>query len=189
MTISAVLLAGGRSSRMGQDKATMLFRGEALWKNQLELLRRLQPEELFVSGQTDPPWRPVDVEFVPDVQPSRGPLSGIAATLSRISGDYLLVLAIDTPFVTENYLRDLSTRTAPGCGVVPLIENRAEPLAAIYPRGVRADFEAALAGSDFALQPLIRNMIGLGKLRAIEVTPEEIALFRNLNQPGDFSTG
>jgi molybdopterin-guanine dinucleotide biosynthesis protein A len=189
MTISAVLLAGGQSSRMGQDKATMLFRGEPLWKNQLDLLRRLQPGELFVSAQADPPWRPVDVEFVADVQPSRGPLSGLAATLARITDDYLLVLAIDTPFITENYLRDLSMRTEQACGVVPMIENRAEPLAAIYPRRAVTDFKAALAGSNFSLQPLIRNMIVLGKLQAIEVAPEEIALFRNLNQPFDLRAG
>jgi molybdopterin-guanine dinucleotide biosynthesis protein A len=189
MTISAVLLAGGQSSRMGQDKATMLFRGEPLWKNQLDLLRRLQPEELFVSAQTDPPWCPVDVEFVADVQPSRGPLSGITATLSRMAGDYLLVLAVDTPFMTEDYLRDLSMRTEQARGVVPMTKYRAEPLAAIYPRRAITDFKAALVGSNFSLQPLIRNMIALGKLRAIEVASEEIALFRNLNEPFDLETG
>lgn len=188
MTISAVLLAGGKSSRMGQDKATVLFQGESLWKNQLELLRRLEPKEILVSAQTDPSWRPVDVEFVPDVQPSRGPLSGIAATLSKITSDNLMVLAIDTPFMTEKYLRNLCARTEPGCGVVPMIENRAEPLTAIYPRGAGDDFQDALLGSDFSLQPLIRGLIVLGKLRPIAVAPEEIALFRNLNEPCDLKT-
>ena len=185
MTISAVLLAGGKSSRMGQDKATMLFGGEPLWKIQLALLRRLQPEAIFVSAQTDPAWRPTDVEFVPDAQPSRGPLSGIAASFLQITSDHLLTLGIDMPFMTENYLRQLCQLVVPGRGVVPTIDNRAEPLAAVYPRDAGPEFLATLSGADFSLQPLIRKLIALGKLQPDEVAPRDRGLFRNLNEPLD----
>src|SRR5438874_2033835 len=72
MKISAVLLAGGKSRRMGQDKATLIIAGKPLWQIQLDLLRKLQPQEMFVSARMDPRWRPNDVEFVADEQPSRG---------------------------------------------------------------------------------------------------------------------
>ena len=104
MNISAVLLAGGESRRMGKDKATLLFRRRPLWQIQFDLLRTLQPEEIFVSARIDPPWRPAGVQFVSDKPPSRGPLSGLSATLARISTDHLLVLAIDMPLMTEKYL-------------------------------------------------------------------------------------
>ena len=90
MTISAVLLAGGKSRRMGQDKAKLIFRGQPLWQIQLDLLRKLEPEEIFVSARTDPAWRPLGVQFVSDEAPSRGPLSGLSATLARIRTDHLL---------------------------------------------------------------------------------------------------
>jgi molybdopterin-guanine dinucleotide biosynthesis protein A len=189
MTISAVLLVGGRSSRMGRDKATVLFRSEPLWKNQLDLLRRLELNEIVVSARSDPQWRPTNVQFVPDQQPSRGPLSGIAAALSQIKSDYLLALAIDTPFMTEAYLRSLCVGTGAGLGVVPMTEDRAEPLVAIYPRTAEAEFTSALSGNDFSLQPLIRKLIALGKLQPVEVSPEERNLFRNLNEPQDFGVG
>lgn len=185
MKISAVLLAGGESRRMGQDKAALLFRNAPLWRNQLDLLRKLQLQELFISAQTDPPWRPADIEFVPDDQPSRGPLSGIAAALSRINGGHLLALAIDMPFMTESYLRSLSERVQRGLGVVPVIENRAEPLAAIYPRDAFDVVVGALSGSDFSLQTLVGKLVATGKLQAIQVSEEEKALFRNLNEPQD----
>src|SRR6266513_2361143 len=185
MSISAVLLAGGKSRRMGQDKSTILFRNAPLWRNQVDLLRKLQLQELFISAQTDPPWRPGDIEFVSDDQPSRGPLSGIAAALSRISDGHLLALAVDMPFMTEGYLRHLCEKVEPGRGVVPLIENRAEPLAAIYPREAHDDVVGALSGSDFSLQSLVEKLIAVRKLQPIRVPEEENALFQNLNEPGD----
>ncbi|MBV9617669.1 MAG: molybdenum cofactor guanylyltransferase [Verrucomicrobia bacterium] len=185
MTISGVLLAGGKSSRMGHDKATIMFRGQWLWKIQIELLRRLELNKIFVSARSDPPWRPANVEFVPDKQPSRGPLSGIAATFSRTKSDHLLTLAIDLPFITEAYLRSLCMRIGAGRGVIPMIKDRAEPLVAIYPRDAETEFASALSGNDFSLQPIARNLIARGKLQPIEVSTEEGAFFRNLNEPQD----
>jgi molybdopterin-guanine dinucleotide biosynthesis protein A len=184
MTISAVLLAGGQSRRMGEDKAAILFRNAPLWQIQLDLLRRLDLEKLFISAQTDPPWRPAEIQFVPDDQPSRGPLSGIAAALSRSRG-HLLALAIDMPFMTESYLRSLCEKVERGVGVVPFIGDRAEPLAAIYPRNAHDDLVDALSGSDFSLQSVVGKLIATGKLQAIRVSEKEKAFFRNLNEPGD----
>src|ERR1700730_14589095 len=186
MTISAVLLAGGKSRRMGQDKATMLFRGAPLWQTQLELLRRLKLDNIFISAASDSSWRPVDFDFVSDKQPSCGPLSGIAAAFRQLESDYLLTLAIDVPFMTDVYLRSLCARIENGRGVVPMIENRAEPLVAIYPSDAEVEFTSVLSGNDFSLQPIVRKLITLGKLQPIQVSTEERALFRNLNEPQDF---
>src|SRR5256886_4656345 len=173
MNISAVLLAGGESRRMGRDKAAVLFRGKSLWQIQLRLLRKLEPASIFVSARTDPSWRPDDVQFVADDPPSRGPLSGIAASLEQMHSAYLLALAIDMPFMSENYLRYLCDHIEPGTGVVPTIDNRAEPLAAIYPREADADFRSALVGTDFSLQTLVCDLIGAAKLREIPVTEQK----------------
>lgn len=183
--ISAVLLAGGESRRMGKDKATIIFRGEALWKIQLERLRKLKPAEIFVSARTDPPWRPPHVRFVADEPPSRGPLSGLAASLAQIQTKHLLALAIDMPFMSEKHLRCLCDRIEPGRGVLPMIDDRAEPLAAIYPRAAHVDLVAALAGSDFSLQSLAKQLVRSGCLRAVPVEKEDAVLYSSLNQPAD----
>jgi molybdopterin-guanine dinucleotide biosynthesis protein A len=180
-----VLLAGGESRRMGTDKATIVFRGKPLWQVQLETLRNLRPAKILLSARTDPPWRPDDVQFIEDVPPSRGPLSGIAASLVRIRTPHLLALAIDMPFMTEIYLRSLCDAIERGRGVIANINNRAEPLAAVYPREAEIDFRAALAGSDFSLQNVVRHLVTSGKLRAISVTEEERRLFRNVNNMSD----
>src|SRR5690242_5620465 len=123
MSFSAVLLAGGESSRMGKDKATLQFGDDPLWNIQINKVRQLQPKEMFVSARVDPPWRPKDMEFVADDPPSRGPISGIAAALSKVTTDHLFVLAIDLPFMTEAYLQKLLAQIAPGVGVAPILEN------------------------------------------------------------------
>jgi molybdopterin-guanine dinucleotide biosynthesis protein A len=186
MNISAVLLTGGESRRTGKDKATLLFRGRPLWQIQFDLLRALQPEEIFVSARTDPPWRPSGVQFVSDEPPSRGPLSGLSATMARISTDHLLALAIDMPLMTGNYLRLICNLVEPGRGVLPMIGNRAEPLVAIYPKSTGTDFITALSGSDFSLQSLTKNLIEAGKLSLVNVLEEEGKFFRNFNNLSDF---
>jgi molybdopterin-guanine dinucleotide biosynthesis protein A len=185
MNISVVLLAGGESRRMGQDKATLTFRSKPLWQIQLDLLRKLQPREIFLSARSDPVWRPAEVHFVPDQAPSRGPLSGLAATLSRIRTDHLLALAIDMPLMTEDFLRSLCDAIKPSCGVVPMIGDRAEPLAAIYPKGAETDFTVALFSADVSLQSLTKKLVALNKLCLVRVSKEEGKLFRNCNQPDD----
>jgi len=187
MKISAALLVGGESRRMGSDKATVLFDGEPLWRVQLSLLRKLRPSELIVSGRADPPWRPLDVQFVPDDPPSRGPMSGLAASLARIRTTHLLVLAVDMPFMNEKYLRSLCDQIEPARGVVPMIDRQAEPMAAIYPVQIHAGLVDALSRSDFSLQSLIKGLVAAGKLKAVRVSREKEQLFRNLNEPADLS--
>ena len=186
MNISAVLLAGGESRRMGQDKATLIFRGKPLWQIQLDLLWKLELEEMFVSARSDPAWRPSSVQFVSDELPSRGPLSGLSATLPRIRTDHLLALAVDMPLMSENYLRLLCKLIEPGRGVLPMIGDGAEPLGAIYPKGAGIEFTAALSGSDFSLQSLTKKLVETGKLNVVDVLEEEKKFFRNFNDFSDF---
>lgn len=185
MKISAVLLAGGKSHRMGKDKATIVFRGKPLWQIQLDLLRKLDLAEILISARTDPPWRPSDMQFVSDDPPSRGPLSGLTAALAQIQTGHLLALAIDMPFMSENYLRSLCDQIEPGCGVVPMIGGRAEPLAASYPAHAHVDLAEALSGVEFSLQTLTNKLVKAGKLRPLNVAKEEETLFRSLNEPTD----
>jgi len=187
MNSSAVLLAGGESQRMGKDKATVLFRGKPLWEVQLDLLRKLEPEEILVSARTDPPWRPEDVPLVTDDPPSRGPLSGLAASLAKMRSAHLLALAIDMPFMSESYLRYLCEQIEAGVGVVPKIDNRAEPLAAIYPREAAGEVRAALSGIDYSLQTLTSRLVETGKLRSIPVTKHNKKLFLNVNELSDLA--
>jgi molybdopterin-guanine dinucleotide biosynthesis protein A len=73
----------------------------------------------------------------------------------------------------------------PGRGVVAKIDNRAEPLAAVYPREAEIDFRIALEGTDLSLQNIVRQLLRSGKLLEISVTKQERGLFRNVNNASD----
>jgi molybdenum cofactor guanylyltransferase len=185
VNLSAVLLAGGESRRMGKDKATLSYRGKPLWQIQLELLRQLTPQEIFVSARSDPDWRPADIQFVADDPPSRGPLSGLAASLDRMSTSHLLALAIDMPLMSNKYLEFLCAQIELGYGVVAKIEDRFEPLAAIYPHEALANFQSALSGTDFSMQTMAGRLAAERKLRVVPVTSQERKLFVNVNELAD----
>jgi len=187
ISVSAVLFAGGESRRMGTDKATLPFGEKPLWQHQLALLRQLQPAKILVSARVDPIWLPNDVDLVLDRTKLRGPLSGLAASLARIRTSHLLALAIDMPFMNADYLRSLGAKIRPGVGVVPMIADRAEPLAAIYPANAIADVSVALRGPDFSLQYLVKHLVNEGKLHVVSVGKTERRFFRNVNAPGDLS--
>jgi molybdopterin-guanine dinucleotide biosynthesis protein A len=183
--LTAVLLAGGESRRMGMDKTTFLFRGKPLWQVQLETLENLRPREILVSARIDPAWRRDDVLFVADVPPSHGPLSGLAASLNRMGTSHLLAFAIDMPWMSNNYLEFLFAQIERGCGVLPKIGDRVEPLAAIYPREAAIETGKALASADFSLRSLTADLVALGKLRVVPVRQQEEKFFRNMNEPAD----
>jgi molybdopterin-guanine dinucleotide biosynthesis protein A len=189
MIATAVLLAGGESQRMGRDKATIIFRGQPLWKRQIELLRDLTPEKIFVSARKEPSWLPQDAELLLDDPPFRGPLSGLTKVLASMQTSHLVALAVDMPFMTGEQMRILWRVATMGCGILPMIGDTAEPLAAIYPREASSDFSAALAGGDFSLQRLCRALVQGGKLRIFQVSLSEAELYRSVNEPGDFKEG
>jgi molybdopterin-guanine dinucleotide biosynthesis protein A len=187
MTLTAVLLAGGDSVRMGRDKATIVFRGQPLWQRQLELLRGLGPEKIFVSARKELSWLPAETELLLDEPPSRGPLSGLTRALERVQTSHLIALAVDMPFMTSEQMRVLWDQATVGCGVLPMIVERAEPLAAIYPREAGSEFAAALASDDFSLQRLTHSLVQAAKLRVLPISPEEERLYRSVNQPNDLA--
>jgi len=189
ITLTAVLLAGGESRRMGRDKATIEFDGRPLWKRQLEVLRAVGPEKIFVSARTIPSWLPDDAELLLDDPPSRGPLSGLTKALAAMRTTHLLALAVDMPFMTREQLDVLYELAAEGRGVVPVIGERAEPLVAVYPADAAMDFATALAGTDFSLQRVVRKLAAEEKVRLLAVPAQDEYFYRSVNEPDDFKEG
>ncbi len=185
MKLSAILLAGGRSRRMGVDKATVLIAGKPLWQRQLRVLSDLRPGAVWVSARTVPPWCPPEIEIVMDKPPSCGPLSGVAAGLHRVQTSHLLVLAIDLPQMTAEHLRKLWDLAQPGIGVIPLHGDYFEPLCAIYPAEAVAAAGKALKDNDASLQHFAEILLHQSQAQVYDLPCEEQPLYLNMNTPSD----
>jgi len=185
LTLTAALLVGGESRRMGVDKATVSFDGNPLWSRQLSVLRGLQPQELVISARQRPSWCPPDVDVVLDAPPSHGPISGLAACLEAIRSTHLLVLAIDLPQMEGGHLEKLCSLAEPGRGVVLNNGDYFEPLCALYPAGALAVARAALANQEWSLQSLVRRLVAGGLVKVYGLTPGASRFYRNVNTPAD----
>lgn len=185
MTLTAVLLVGGLSRRMGADKATLVVEEEPLWARQIALLGELKPAALWISARERPAWCPSKIETVADTSPSCGPLSGLSASLNRLQTSHLLALAIDLPRMTAEQLRKLWTLARPGSGVIPVNGETFEPLCAIYPVEAAAEARTALAGGELSLQRLARILVRQNRAVIYPLSESEKEFFHNANSPAD----
>lgn len=183
MPFAAVLLAGGRSRRMGRDKALLpLPDGRLLWQRQLAVLEALGPAELFISGP-DRAGFPASVTRLDDQTPGLGPLGGISAALKAMRSPRLVVLAVDLPMMSGDFLAGLLKE---GRGCVPqMADGFFEPLAAVYPQSAFAMAEEHLQSADRSLQGFVRSLVESGEVSARPVQTTECFLFANWNRPGD----
>jgi len=177
---SAGLLVGGNSSRMGQDKATVLFEGKMLWQRQVDLLKKLSPKQILISGRKDGPYMAEPYKTVLDVETGRGPLAGLAALLEVCETSHLLVLAVDMPWMNEEVLsRLLSFRK----GVVPKRDGWWEGTAAVYPVTLLPLVQKILRSQENSFQSLIRQGLASGLLQTWELETELYGAFESLNYP------
>jgi molybdopterin-guanine dinucleotide biosynthesis protein A len=100
---------------------------------------------------------------------------------------HLIALAVDMPFMNGEQLRELLSSATTGCGVVPIVGEQAEPLAAIYPIEAASDFAAALSGPDFSLQRIVRQLATNGKILLVPISEADAPFYRSVNVPGDLS--
>jgi molybdenum cofactor guanylyltransferase len=197
--LSLLMLAGGKSTRMGQDKAWLLLDGGPLV---MRVIDRVLPliDEVIISTNRPAPfsaWLPelaVPARTEADRYPAAGPLAGLHAGLLAARCDTILALATDMPFVNQaliSYLAQLATDGVDA--VVPQVPNSEtgqiglEPLHAVYRRSCLPAIEACLEAG----QRRVASFLEQVRLRV--VSPDEIRpldpLFRsfaNVNTPQDW---
>jgi molybdopterin-guanine dinucleotide biosynthesis protein A len=153
--LSGLLLAGGASSRMGRDKASLSVDGEPLAARVARVLGTVCAEVLVASGDgVRLAW--LGLPQVADEPPGRGPLGGIVAGLGRASNELVAVVAVDMPFASGPVL-ELLARTWKGePAVVPVTERGPEPLHAVYARSARQAFAARPAAGTGSVREALR---------------------------------
>ncbi len=193
--VSAALLIGGTSRRMGSDKTQLELAGERLATRAARLLAEHFEEVLLVGGaaSADAPGR-----RVPDVEGPRCALRGVVSALVAAEAERVLIVAVDLPLLGPELL--LTLVAWPEADVVlPCVEDRFEPLCAIWSRAAALPpARAALAAGRLAMHELVaslhvqrietedlRAVDPLGRMLANANTPEEWARIAALARGAD----
>jgi molybdopterin-guanine dinucleotide biosynthesis protein A len=184
--VTAFILAGGKSSRMGSDKAFLRLENETLLARALRAADTAAREVRIVGEASKFASYGRVVE---DVYRGRGPLGGIHAALLSSTTELNLMLAVDLPFVKSKFLEYLLLRAQESGAMVtvPRAGGGLQPLCAIYRRGFANVAEKSLSEGKNKIDPLFAGVetcvIEENELAGAGFSAE---MFRNLNTPEEF---
>ena len=194
--VSAFILAGGKSSRMGRDKAFVELAGQTLLEHAVAVARAAVPaagDDVRIVG-VNPRLAAFAAErkiaLIADQFPERGPLAGIHAALRSSTSELNFVLSVDLPFITSECARFLIAAAAANSALatVPDVAGGIHPVSAVYRREFAGFAERALAAG--------KNKIGavLAEVPTVFVRDEEFLragfapqMFDNVNTPEDLA--
>jgi molybdenum cofactor guanylyltransferase len=186
--VAAFILAGGKSMRMGTDKAFVILDGRTLLARALDLARSVTSEVRIVG---DPAKFATFAPVVEDIFRECGPLAGIHAALRASQAELNLMLAVDVPFVSSallQYLIKRARKSAPATVTVAEAGGGWQPLCAVYRRQFADAAEQSLRAGRYKIDTLFEapktQVIQEYDLEAAGFSPK---MFRNLNTREELS--
>jgi molybdopterin-guanine dinucleotide biosynthesis protein A len=185
--VGGYVLAGGRSLRMGTDKALLEIGGRPLVAHAVEKLRTICAE---VHILTNNEALGIFAPLVQDLHPGCGPIGGIEAALAHSGFDWNLIVPVDLPFVPSGFLRAWVGRVLgrEGARVAYFdVEGRAQPTLVLIHREAGRHISAALERGEYKLLATLELAGEGGSLYVESVCEAEAQLwFANLNTPEEF---
>lgn len=187
MKVSAAVMAGGKSRRMGRDKAWLdLGDGRPIVQRVIDAISQVADEVLIVAN--DERYRSLGLRVVADRFPEGGVLGGIATGVGAAEHDRVLVAACDMPFLEPAVFRLLVERAEDHDVVIPRVGEELEALHALYRRSCLGPMERALGAGRMrviSFFPEVRVLeVGEDELRGVDPA---LRGFTNLNTPEDLS--
>jgi molybdopterin-guanine dinucleotide biosynthesis protein A len=186
--MTSIILAGGKSSRLGQRKPLQAIGGKSLIQWVIDRLAVLSREIIIATahGEAIPYVSDAKIKTVADIYPEKGPLAGIYSGLIASSSSQAIVVGCDTPFLSVGFLEHMTRISSIFDAVVPRIENEVEPLCAVYSKTCLAHIQELLEQNDLRID----RLFGVVKVRYVEedeinsFDPEHLSFF-NVNNQAD----
>lgn len=168
--IDGLILAGGKNSRMdGNYKGNLIYDNETFVEKILNELKK-SAEQIWISYGREQHDAYEGCRIVQDEYPDCGPISGLHAGLKMCEGDVVLVAACDMPFLKaalyQYLLQFLETQYD---GVVPVVEGKMHPLAAVYRSNISVRLEEELKKKNYKMQSVCRHL----NLRYVDLSDDE----------------
>jgi len=187
--VTGVLLAGGKSRRMGEDKRYLVVGEQTLLERSLGVLRSMFHEVLVVIAQDSAPLD-IDARVVRDLVPDCGSLGGIYTGLTQATSPYIFAVACDMPFLNQAVIAQFTSRRGAADIVIARLADRLHPMHALYSKQCLQVLEQMIQ----ARQLKIQEMVSHTSLRVQYVTEADLLTidpsghsFYNVNTPGDLA--
>jgi molybdenum cofactor guanylyltransferase len=183
-SVTGVVFAGGKSTRMGKNKALLPYQGKNLVDAPIEKLSKIF-SQVYLSVRNQEDFPDYSLPKIPDLHPDIGPIGGITSIL-KAGITRAFCVACDMPFLNEAFIKHLCSFEEFDA-VIPVWKGREEMLHAVYSDALLSGFEDSIAAQRFRLKD------GLGSARVLFMTEEEIGhfdptgkMFQNVNTPLDY---
>ncbi|MEZ6175895.1 MAG: molybdenum cofactor guanylyltransferase [Candidatus Scalinduaceae bacterium] len=186
--MTAVILAGGKSSRMGRNKAFLKIQGKTFIERQIDLLREIF-DKIIVSANTPSEYTFLNIPVIKDVYPGKGPLSGIYTGLMNSRSLHTFFLACDMPFVELPLIQYLKGLVKDFDVVVPQSERGLEPLHAFYSKNCLAPIKRELTRNNLRIISFFSDVkVKIVELDSLTSSKSFLDSIRNLNTPDDYES-
>jgi molybdopterin-guanine dinucleotide biosynthesis protein A len=185
--ILGAVLAGGKSSRMGTEKALLPVDGRPMIRHAVDTLAALF-SEVIIAGGTEGMFGFLQIDVVPDIVQDCGPLAGIHTALRRAKGRPVFVLSCDTPFVPRALVEHILAIRSEAPTKIASFENVLQPLCGLYDATSLPAIEEDLRAGKYAIFKTLAKI----DHAEISITPDlpffTAQIFWNVNRPQDYHT-
>jgi len=190
LNATAIILAGGKSSRMGTNKALLKLNGKTVIENITETLEHVVDEIIIVTN-TFSDYEFLHLPMVEDTHKGLGPLAGIEAGLTSSNTERNLVVACDMPFISAGIAKYLLSCLKEYQIVVPMIYGRLHPLFGAYRKEVKDAASQTFAEKRHSIIPLLNKVktkiVMEDSLQLLGLPNKELYFF-NMNNPSDYQS-
>ena len=189
METSCIVLAGGKSLRLGYDKVLETVGNTSLLERVIPRVSLLSSEVIIVTANEPTNLDLVDypkLRILSDIYPGKGPIGGIYTGLATSTSFYNLVVASDMPFLNQTLLRYMIQLSANFDLVVPRVGNLVEPLHAVYTKKCLAPIEQMIKQDKLSVNQLF-HLVRTRYVEAEEIErfdPKHLSFF-NINTKVD----
>lgn len=192
MSLSCIVLAGGKSKRMGKDKAFLDFKGKPFLRHILEKLSEISDNIIVVINKDFSNYAKIiegfhQVLLVKDFYPYEGPLNGVVSAKDYVKHEQVFISTCDIPIISTEFIKYLIGKTKEYDMVLPIVNEKKQPFNTVYKRNSLEIAEKIFKNGNRSLMKWIDS------LKKVVINENEIKNFKNaiymyqsINTPKDY---
>lgn len=181
MNVGAIILAGGKSSRMGQDKGLMLINNKPMISYIIETLKKLTQDITIVSNQKE--YHSFGFPIVEDLIKNAGPLAGIYTGLVNAKNTKNIIVSCDVPNISVELLSFLINNSEQSEVVIPENNNKTHQVIGVYDKSCIPFFKQALESNQLKLKDVLKKV----KTEVVDANRFNKSEFINVNTPNELN--